>query len=102
MIESLFENGKVTTMDEFCTWFIENWIHINAVPIPRMPRMPWGQTKMVFEMLDSDSSGYLDVGELQHLLVSWGLPASEAGGYLKVANAYKLKLNLSTKTMGDG
>ncbi|KAG0208451.1 hypothetical protein BGX28_000589 [Mortierella sp. GBA30] len=83
MIESLFEDRKVATFDEFCTWFTKNWIHSNAITIPKMPSTPRGQAKLVFDTLDSDSSGYLDLEELQHLLVSWGLPENEAEGYLK-------------------
>ncbi|KAG0013305.1 hypothetical protein BGZ81_001093 [Podila clonocystis] len=83
LLESLFQNRKVTTLDDFCAWFTKNWIHTNTVSIPRMPRTGRGQAKLVFETLDSDSTGYLDVEELEHLLVSWGLPASEAAGYLK-------------------
>ncbi|KAG0052335.1 hypothetical protein BGZ83_002728 [Gryganskiella cystojenkinii] len=83
LLESLFESHKVVALDEFCSWFTKNWIHTNAISIPRMPKTPRGQAKLVFETLDSDSSGYLDVEELEHLLVSWGLPANEAAGYLK-------------------
>ena len=91
LLESLFENRKVTTMDDFCTWFTKNWLHNNTVSIPRMPKTPRGQAKLVFETLDSDSSGYLDIEELQHLLVSWGLPEDEAAGYLKVKKKTKNK-----------
>ncbi|GJJ70059.1 hypothetical protein EMPS_02408 [Entomortierella parvispora] len=83
LLESLFENRKVSTLDDFCTWFTKNWLHNNSISIPRLPKTPRGQAKLVFETLDSDSSGYLDIEELQHLLVSWGLPESEAAGYLK-------------------
>ncbi|KAF9200227.1 hypothetical protein BGZ49_009562, partial [Haplosporangium sp. Z 27] len=83
LLDTLFENRKVATLDEFCTWFTKNWIHTNSVTIPHMPRTPRGQAKLVFETLDSDSSGYLDVEELGHLLNSWGLPRDEALGYLK-------------------
>ncbi|KAG0035638.1 hypothetical protein BGZ82_005196 [Podila clonocystis] len=86
LLESLFQNRKVTTLDDFCAWFTKNWIHTNTVSIPRMPRTGRGQAKLVFETLDSDSSGHLDVEELEHLLVSWGLPANEAAGYLKQCN----------------
>ncbi|KAG0043245.1 hypothetical protein BGZ83_011683 [Gryganskiella cystojenkinii] len=86
LLRSLFANHKVITLDDFCTWFTKNWIHTNTVTIPRMPRTPRGQAKLVFETLDSDSSGYLDKEELEHLLVSWGLPASEASGYLKACD----------------
>ncbi|KAF9113372.1 Calcium-dependent protein kinase 4 [Mortierella sp. AM989] len=83
LLEGLFENRKVTTIDEFCTWFTKNWIHTNSITIPHMPRTPRGQAKLVFDTLDSDSSGRLDVEELGHLLASWGLPQGEAVGYLK-------------------
>ncbi|KAG0342912.1 hypothetical protein BG005_002595 [Podila minutissima] len=84
MLQSLFiEDKKTVSFDEFCTWFTKNWIHSNTITIPRMPSTPRGQAKLVFETLDSDSSGHLDLQELQHLLVSWGLPANEAEGYLK-------------------
>ncbi|KAF8977113.1 hypothetical protein BGZ52_007352 [Haplosporangium bisporale] len=83
MLVTLFEGRKVATFDQFCTWFTKNWIHSNTITIPRMPSTPRGQAKLVFDTLDSDSSGTLDLQELQHLLVSWGLPANEAEGYLK-------------------
>ncbi|KAF9179343.1 hypothetical protein BGZ51_006994 [Haplosporangium sp. Z 767] len=83
MLDSLFSEKKVATFDEFCSWFTQNWIHSNSITIPRMPSTPRGQAKLVFDTLDSDSSGFLDVAELEHLLVSWGLPANEAAGYLK-------------------
>ncbi|KAF9996797.1 hypothetical protein BGZ80_007162 [Entomortierella chlamydospora] len=83
MLEGLFANRKVATKDEFCTWFTKNWIHTNSITIPHLPRTPRGQAKLVFDTLDSDSSGQLDLEELGHLLTSWGLPQNEALGYLK-------------------
>ncbi|KAF9360456.1 hypothetical protein BGX26_009284 [Mortierella sp. AD094] len=83
LLEALFENRKIATMDEFCNWFTKNWIHTNSITIPHMPRTPRGQAKLVFDTLDSDSSGQLDLEELGHLLASWGLPQNEAMGYLK-------------------
>ncbi|KAG0025852.1 hypothetical protein BGZ81_006798 [Podila clonocystis] len=83
MLESLFEGKKLATFDEFCTWFTKNWIHSNTITIPKMPTTPRSQAKLVFDTLDSDSSGHLDLQELKYLLVSWGLPANEAEGYLK-------------------
>ncbi|KAG0304431.1 hypothetical protein BGZ98_005523 [Dissophora globulifera] len=83
MLDGLFEGRKVATFEDFCAWFTKNWIHSNSVTIPHMPKTPRGQAKMIFDTLDSDGSGYLDVEELEHLLVSWGLPSNEAAGYLK-------------------
>ncbi|KAF9356276.1 hypothetical protein BGX34_010008 [Mortierella sp. NVP85] len=83
MLNSLFEGNKVVTFKEFNAWFTKNWIHSNSHSIPHLPRTPRGQAKLVFDILDSDSSGVLSLDELEHLLVSWGLPANEAAGYLK-------------------
>ncbi|KAF9572127.1 hypothetical protein EC968_010213 [Mortierella alpina] len=83
MLQSLFNDQKTASFNEFCAWFTKNWIHSNTITIPRMPSTPRGQAKLVFDTLDSDSSGHLDLQELKHLLVSWGLPANEAEGYLK-------------------
>ncbi|KAF9897414.1 hypothetical protein BX616_005642, partial [Lobosporangium transversale] len=82
MLESLFGDRKVATLDDFCSWFTKYWIHSNSVSVHRMPSTPRGQAKLVFDILDSDGSGYLDVQELEHLLISWGLPANEAASYL--------------------
>ncbi|KAF9323070.1 hypothetical protein BG006_001792 [Podila minutissima] len=69
MLQSLFiEDKKMVSFDEFCAWFTKNWIHSNTITIPKMPSTPRGQAKMVFETLDSDSSGHLDMQELRHLL----------------------------------
>lgn len=37
------------------------------------------QARIVFNMLDSDSSGVIEAGELQMLLTQWGMPEDEAG-----------------------
>ncbi|KAG0336265.1 hypothetical protein BG000_006761 [Podila horticola] len=89
MLESLFKDETVVPFDAFCAWFTKNWIHSNTITIPRMPSTPRGQAKLVFDTLDSDSSGTLDLQELQYLLVSWGLPANEAEGYLKTLDTDK-------------
>ncbi|KAF9311500.1 hypothetical protein BG003_007335 [Podila horticola] len=68
MLESLFKDEKVVPFDAFCAWFTKNWIHSNTITIPRMPSTPRGQAKLVFDTLDSDSSGTLDLQELQYLL----------------------------------
>jgi len=39
--------------------------------------------KICPDILDADTSGYLDVEELAHLLVGWGLPASESKNLTK-------------------
>ncbi|KAF9577928.1 hypothetical protein BGW38_006565 [Lunasporangiospora selenospora] len=84
LLQTLFAGNKEVTSDVFSTWFTKNWIHDNSITLPRLPSTPRGQAKMVFDALDSDSSGTLDLEELEHLLVSWGLPAGEAAGYLKM------------------
>lgn len=38
--------------------------------------------KLVFDALDVDNSGTLEIRELESLLVRWGLPASEVNAYL--------------------
>ncbi|KAG0341482.1 hypothetical protein BG004_006012 [Podila humilis] len=81
-LDELFAGHKIT-FEDFCSWFTKNWIHSNSIIIPRLPSTPRGQAKLVFDTLDSDSSGSLDIDELQHLLASWGLPRSEAAGYLQ-------------------
>ncbi|KAF9978362.1 hypothetical protein BGZ73_002745 [Actinomortierella ambigua] len=83
LLESLFENRKVATFDDFCSWFTKHWVHSNTITIPQLPSTPRGQAKLVFDTLDADGSGNLDLAELEYLLVSWGLPKGEAAGYLK-------------------
>ncbi|KAF9316749.1 hypothetical protein BGZ91_005498, partial [Linnemannia elongata] len=83
MLESLFQNRKVVTADDFCAWFTKSWIHSSSISVPRMPSTPRGQAKLVFDTLDADGSGALDLVELETLLTSWGLPRNEAAGYLK-------------------
>ena len=41
------------------------------------------KAKLVFDTLDIDSSGNIDVGELASLLVQWGCPDSEVSSYLR-------------------
>ncbi|KAI8606032.1 hypothetical protein EDD21DRAFT_439810 [Dissophora ornata] len=83
MLDDLFQGKKFADFDSFCAWFTKNWIHSNSISIPQLPKTPRGQAKLVFDTLDSDGSGALDLDELEHLLTSWGLPKSEALGYLK-------------------
>ncbi|KAF9160804.1 hypothetical protein DFQ26_005156 [Actinomortierella ambigua] len=83
LLESLFHNRKIATFDDFCSWFTKHWVHSNTISIPQLPSTPRGQAKLVFDCLDADGSGNLDLEELEYLLVSWGLPKSEAAGYLK-------------------
>ncbi|KAH7059785.1 hypothetical protein BKA57DRAFT_498797 [Linnemannia elongata] len=83
MLEGLFKNRKVVTADDFCAWFTKSWIHSSSISVPRMPSTPRGQAKLVFDTLDADGSGALDLVELETLLTSWGLPRNEAAGYLK-------------------
>ncbi|UJR22348.1 hypothetical protein I4U23_025410 [Adineta vaga] len=40
------------------------------------------KARFVFDCLDSDRSGYIDVIELQKLLIQWGLPDNEVDAYL--------------------
>ncbi|KAF9905650.1 hypothetical protein EC991_001480 [Linnemannia zychae] len=83
LLEGLFQDRKVATAGDFCTWFTKSWIHSSSITVPRLPSTPRGQAKLVFEALDADGSGSLDLVELQTLLTSWGLPPGEAMGYLK-------------------
>ncbi|KAG0364701.1 hypothetical protein BC939DRAFT_28326 [Gamsiella multidivaricata] len=83
MLDALFADREIVKFDDFCAWFTKNWIHSSPISVPTMPKTPRGQAKLVFDALDSDSSGTLDVAELEHLLVSWGLPHNEAAAYLK-------------------
>ncbi|KAF8922880.1 hypothetical protein BGZ58_003627 [Dissophora ornata] len=89
MLDDLFQGKKFADFDSFCAWFTKNWIHSNSISIPQLPKTPRGQAKLVFDTLDSDGSGALDLDELEHLLTSWGLPKSEALGYLKSANSIR-------------
>ncbi|KAG0242102.1 hypothetical protein B0O80DRAFT_449200 [Mortierella sp. GBAus27b] len=86
MLNSLFEGRDVVTVKEFSAWFTKNWVHSNTYSIPHLPRTPRSQAKLVFDILDTDSSGTLSLDELEHLLTSWGLPSGEAAGYLKVVD----------------
>ncbi|CAF0769473.1 unnamed protein product [Adineta ricciae] len=40
------------------------------------------KARFVFDYLDQDHSGYIDVIELQKLLIQWGLPDNEVDAYL--------------------
>ncbi|KAF9937748.1 hypothetical protein BGZ65_001100, partial [Modicella reniformis] len=66
MLNALFEGRKVVTIDEFCSWFTKNWVHSNTYSIPHLPRTPRSQAKLVFDILDTDNTGTLDLEELQH------------------------------------
>ncbi|KAG0234626.1 hypothetical protein BGW42_006377 [Actinomortierella wolfii] len=83
LLESLFEGRKLVSFDDFCSWFTKHWVHSNTITIPQLPSTPRGQAKLVFDTLDADGSGHLDLSELEYLLVTWGLPKNEAAGYLK-------------------
>ncbi|KAG9072842.1 hypothetical protein KI688_000622 [Linnemannia hyalina] len=83
LLDGLFQGGKITTADEFCAWFTKSWIHSSSLTVPKLPSTPRGQAKLVFDALDADGSGKLDLAELETLLYSWGLPRNEAVGYLK-------------------
>ncbi|KAG0380346.1 hypothetical protein BGX24_008912 [Mortierella sp. AD032] len=83
LLESLFQDRKVATADDFCEWFTKSWIHSISIAIPRLPSTPRGQAKLVFDTLDANGSGSIDLIELQTLLNSWGLPRGEALAYLK-------------------
>ena len=41
------------------------------------------QAKLIFNQLDTDSSGFIDSFELRKLLLEWGLPSKEVDAYLK-------------------
>lgn len=84
LLEGLFKDRKTVMADDFCAWFTKSWIHSSSITVPRMPSTPRGQAKLVFDALDADGSGELDLVELETLLTSWGLPRNEAAGYLKV------------------
>ncbi|MFK7800067.1 MAG: cyclic nucleotide-binding domain-containing protein, partial [Anaerolineae bacterium] len=45
---------------------------------------PDQQAKFIFDYLDLDQNGYLDLFELEMLLLEWGLPDSEIRDYLKM------------------
>ncbi|KAF9427898.1 hypothetical protein BGZ76_002143 [Entomortierella beljakovae] len=60
LLESLFENRKVATMDEFCAWFTKNWIHSNTKSIPHLPKTPRGQAKFRH---DNDGDGTIGFQE---------------------------------------
>ncbi|KAF9905651.1 hypothetical protein EC991_001481 [Linnemannia zychae] len=83
LLDSLFQNRKVATAEDFCTWFTKSWINSASIAIPRLPSTPRGQAKLVFDTFDADGSGSLNLTELQTLLNSWGLPRGEAMGYLQ-------------------
>ncbi|KAF9152698.1 hypothetical protein BG015_004834 [Linnemannia schmuckeri] len=84
LLEGLFQDRKIVTADDFCTWFTKSWIHSSSITVPRLPSTPRGQAKLVFDALDADGSGKLDLTEVETLLASWGLPRREAAGYLKL------------------
>ncbi|KAG0271215.1 hypothetical protein BGZ95_000988 [Linnemannia exigua] len=83
LLDGLFQDRNVATADDFCAWFTKGWIHSSSITVPQLPRTPRGQAKLVFDALDADGSGELDLVELETLLTSWGLPRDEAKGYLK-------------------
>ncbi|KAF8948212.1 hypothetical protein BGZ47_006012 [Haplosporangium gracile] len=84
LLEGLFQDRKIVMADDFCTWFTKSWIHSSSITVPRVPSTPRGQAKLVFDALDADGSGELDLTEVETLLASWGLPRSEAAGYLRM------------------
>ncbi|KAL1915498.1 uncharacterized protein VTP21DRAFT_6622 [Calcarisporiella thermophila] len=83
MIEEVFGDKESIDFDEFATWFTRHWVHQSSITIPHLPKTSRGEAKMVFDALDCDGSGYLDIEELQYLLQTWGLPEKEAHAYLK-------------------
>ncbi|KAF9352745.1 hypothetical protein BGX26_009475 [Mortierella sp. AD094] len=80
MTELLFAGRDVVPLEDFRVWYSS---HTNSAPPPPMPKTPQGQAKLIFETLDYDGSGYLDLTKIQDLIVSWGLPEDEAVLYLK-------------------
>jgi Ca2+-binding EF-hand superfamily protein len=40
------------------------------------------RARFIFDCLDNDSNGYIDISELQKLLIQWGLPDNEVDDYL--------------------
>ncbi|KAG0380345.1 hypothetical protein BGX24_008911 [Mortierella sp. AD032] len=84
LLDGLFQDRKIATAEDFCTWFTKSWIHSSSITVPHLPKTPRGQAKLVFDALDADGSGELDLVELETLLTSWGLPRDEAIGYLKL------------------
>ncbi|KAF9101547.1 hypothetical protein BGX29_005501 [Mortierella sp. GBA35] len=87
LLDGLFRDRKVATADDFCARFNKNWIHSSSISVPRLPYTPRGEAQLVFNALDADGSGELDLSELETLLSSWSLPRSEAVVYLKVTTA---------------
>ncbi len=45
---------------------------------------PDQQARFIFDYLDLDQNGYLDLFELEMLLLEWGLPESEIRDYLQM------------------
>ncbi|KAF9084927.1 hypothetical protein BGX23_010099, partial [Mortierella sp. AD031] len=83
LLDGLFRDRKIATADDFCARFNKNWIHSSSISVPRLPYTPRGEAQLVFNALDADGSGELDLSELETLLSSWSLPRSEAVVYLK-------------------
>jgi len=61
-----------------------------------VPSSERDQAKLVFDMLDIDQSGYIDVAELQMLLTQWGMPEDEAEKYLSKYVVNKRQITLDT------
>ncbi|KAF9084928.1 hypothetical protein BGX23_010100 [Mortierella sp. AD031] len=99
LMDGLFKNRKVATADDFCAWLTKNWIHPSSISVPRLPSTPRGQAKMVFDALDADGLGELNLYELEILLSSWGLPRSEAVTYL-MANSGTIEFQEFYSSMG--
>jgi Ca2+-binding EF-hand superfamily protein/uncharacterized membrane protein len=52
-------------------------------PKAEQPVSPREQARLVFDMLDVDRSGFIEVAELEMLLTQWGMPEGEADSYLQ-------------------
>eukprot|EP01111_Echinosteliopsis_oligospora_P010327 TRINITY_DN3188_c0_g1_i2.p1 TRINITY_DN3188_c0_g1~~TRINITY_DN3188_c0_g1_i2.p1 ORF type:complete len:514 (-),score=77.12 TRINITY_DN3188_c0_g1_i2:31-1536(-) len=77
------DNNGTISFEEFYRfiWNAGNH-HLPKRSASAQPTSERDQAKVVFDMLDSDKSGFVDVVELEMLLTQWGMPEGEADAYM--------------------
>jgi Ca2+-binding EF-hand superfamily protein len=77
-----FENSKGLTLHDFknTLWRMGNYKTLKENEI--QSNSPEEKAMTIFKHLDIDSSGYLELSEIELLLMEWGLEPREAQGYI--------------------
>jgi Ca2+-binding EF-hand superfamily protein len=84
LLDTLFGNLNHMDYHIFYRWFCGGRIaskqFAQALPVPKDEK---DQARLIFDNLDIDSSGYLEIWELETLLLNWGVSPSDAKIFLK-------------------